>query len=179
MCSAGRNLTSPDVRQRARPRSALFAAHGQTFAALRAAALQDQTAVLGAHPHHKPVRLLPMTRVRLERALALHGFPSGENEPTMLANGFRECQSDRSVLESASSSGCSGRTFSMRVWSLPKVFHTCGKNCGKTPRSAEIGRFKAGMSLILTRAKAGKAVKMAFFATVFDTPPELCGFAAG
>lgn len=23
---------------------------------------------------------------------------------------------------------------SMRVWSLAKVFHTCGKNCGKRPK---------------------------------------------
>jgi hypothetical protein len=28
---------------------------------------------------------------------------------------------------------CLVRTGSMRVRSLPKVFHTCGKNCGKSP----------------------------------------------
>jgi hypothetical protein len=83
----------------------LFAADRQAFAPLGAAALQDETAIFGAHPHQETVRLLAMTRIGLERALALHDIPSGENEPSMLANAFQECQSRRIVLESASFSG--------------------------------------------------------------------------
>jgi len=43
----------------------------------------------------------------------------------------------------------------MSLWSLPKVFHTCGKNCGKTARSVylfglevHIPAFSGGAKLI-------------------------------
>ena len=53
---------------------ALLAADRQALAALGAAALEHQPAVLRAHPHEKPVGPCATTRVRLERALALHGL---------------------------------------------------------------------------------------------------------
>ena len=59
-----------------RPVPLLFAADREAFAALRAAALQHETAVLGAHPHQKTVRFLAVAGIRLERALALHEVPS-------------------------------------------------------------------------------------------------------
>jgi hypothetical protein len=37
----------------------------------------------------------------------------------------------------------------MRVWSLPKVFHTCGKNCGKSRRCANRARFAGEKSILL------------------------------
>src|SRR5436190_24318089 len=37
----------------------------------------------------------------------------------------------------------------MRVWSLPKVFHTCGKNCGKSRPCADPGRFRPEKSMFL------------------------------
>jgi len=108
-CAAVVNLlelrTAAYVLGGAKPQIELFAADRQPLAAFGAAALQDKTAVFGAHPHQKTVRLLAMTRIGLERALALHDIPSGENEPPMLANAFQGCQSDESVLEFASFTG--------------------------------------------------------------------------
>jgi hypothetical protein len=69
----------------------LFAADRQTFAALRAAALEHEAAVLGAHPHQEPVSLFPAPGIRLKCALTLHKSPY-ENEPPMLANAFGRCQ---------------------------------------------------------------------------------------
>ena len=37
----------------------------------------------------------------------------------------------------------------MLVWSLPKVFHTCGKNCGKSLGSMTLRGFEAGFSCLL------------------------------
>ena len=57
--------------------SALLAADGQTLAALRAAPLQHEAAVLRAHPHQKPVRPLAMARCWAETcALPCHDIPS-------------------------------------------------------------------------------------------------------
>jgi hypothetical protein len=53
-------------------RQSLFAADRQPLAALRAPALEDQTAVFRAHPDEEPMRPLPVTPVRLKRSLALH-----------------------------------------------------------------------------------------------------------
>ena len=50
----------------------LFAADRQTLPALGAAALEDQTAVLGGHANKKSMRLSPTARIRLKRALTLH-----------------------------------------------------------------------------------------------------------
>ena len=81
----------------------LFAAHRQAFAAFGSTAFQYETAVLAGHAHQEPVRALAMTRIRLKSANALcHEIPSEENEPSMLANGFKGCQSARTVLQSAS-----------------------------------------------------------------------------
>ena len=124
----------------------------QALAALCPAPFHHQPAIFGAHPHEKAVRSLPMAGVGLERSFAFH-YCSGNrartshfgpvdphfdrrhrwkrgNEPTMLANGFGRCQRDGFVLESASFAGAQPRFKPMHVWSLPKVFHTCGKNCG-------------------------------------------------
>lgn len=55
----------------------LFAADGQTLAALRAAAFQNQTPVLRAHADQKAVRPLAVARIRLKRANSLsHDIPS-------------------------------------------------------------------------------------------------------
>ena len=81
----------------AKPQIELFAADREPFASLGAPPLQDQTAVLGTHSHQETVRLPAMTRIGLERALALHGIPSGENEPSMLANAFQRCQTDEGL----------------------------------------------------------------------------------
>jgi hypothetical protein len=35
----------------------------------------------------------------------------------------------------------------MCVWSLPKVFHTCGKNCGKSLGCVDRVRFEAEKSM--------------------------------
>src|SRR3954465_1706658 len=56
----------------------------------------------------------------------------GENETPMVTARSEECQCGRTVLESASFTARSGRSKSMHLWSVAKVFHTCGKNCGKS-----------------------------------------------
>jgi hypothetical protein len=71
----------------------LFAADSETLPALGASPLQHEPAVFRAHPDQKSVRPLAPASVRLECALALHE-PSfrGRNEPSMLSNGFDQCQ---------------------------------------------------------------------------------------
>ena len=117
----------------------LFAADGQTLAPLRTAAFQHQPPVFGAHADQKPVRPLAAARIRLKRADSLsHDIPSRRNEPSMLANRSEKCQSMPSVLMSAPFSWPRpqprGRSKSMQLWSLARVFHTCGKTCGKSPK---------------------------------------------
>ena len=81
--------------------------------------------------------------IRLERALALHApetLFSDAVELLMLANAFRECQREEDCVRVAVL-----RQFAavpnrrMDVWSLPKVFHTCGKNCGNSGVSSFSG----------------------------------------
>ena len=109
-------------------RANLLAADGQALPTLGAPALQHQPSVLRAHPHQKPVGLCAMTVIRLKRAYTLRHYsllksiskpaaprsgylrPStspchsrqNEDEPPMLANGFRACQSSWFVLQSPS-----------------------------------------------------------------------------
>jgi len=54
----------------------LLTADGQAFSALRTTSLEDETAVLRAHPYEETVRSLAMTPIWLERPLALHGTSS-------------------------------------------------------------------------------------------------------
>jgi hypothetical protein len=54
----------------------LLTADRQAFSALCAAPLEDETAVLRAHPYEESVRSLTMTLIWLERPLALHGTSS-------------------------------------------------------------------------------------------------------
>lgn len=100
----------------------LLATDSQTFSALRPAALQDDSPVLGAHSNAKAVRAAAAAFVWLERALALHRVLRSRSaprlavleaprllsrswlsldEPAMLAKRFQVCQSLRFVLESA------------------------------------------------------------------------------
>jgi hypothetical protein len=51
----------------------------------------------------------------------------------------------------------------MHVWSLPKVFHTCGKNCGNSSRSVPLLGFWLEFSRILWGAKAAEAREIGFF----------------
>jgi hypothetical protein len=82
------------------------------------------------------VRPLAVTSVGLERALAFHGRPSYEIEPLMLANAFRQCQSfEVCVTVGVLHSAVPGPGHPMSVRSLPRVFHTCGKNCGNSRTS--------------------------------------------
>jgi hypothetical protein len=68
-------------------------------------------------------------RAPLPRSASLAAIPG--DEPSMLAFAFGRCQrtvvcvtvrSPRQLKSCPSKGRC--------VWSLPKVFHTCGKNCG-------------------------------------------------
>lgn len=72
----------------------LFAADSKTLTALRAAPLQDETAVLRAHAHQEPVRFPSTTGIWLECALALHCVPPETpdfqvSELAIVANGFQ------------------------------------------------------------------------------------------
>jgi hypothetical protein len=71
-----------------RPR--LFAANRQTLPALGAPALQNETPVLGCHPHEKPVRARPVARIWLKRSLALcHADPFDEERTANVSGRFR------------------------------------------------------------------------------------------
>ena len=110
------------------------ARHGEPFPALRAAPLEHEPAILGAHADEKTMRPLPPARIWLERAFTFHGasldwkrtvnvserIPGVSIEPRCAT----VCVLSWTVL--------AGTSF-MSVRSLPKVFHTCGKNCGKRP----------------------------------------------
>ena len=109
----------------------LFAADGQAFAAFGPATFEHQPPVFRAHPHKKPVRLRPMAGVWLERALPFHAF-TPDGEPTMLATASESVNPGGLCYSLRPSSQSRGRPKDMHVWSLPRVFHTCGKNCGKS-----------------------------------------------
>ena len=80
------------------------------------------------------MRAPPMAGVRLERAFAFHDSLLQENDH--IIGGFPKVstkagRSGPFVLESASFTKLSKTSQKdMGVWSLTKVFHTCGKNCG-------------------------------------------------
>jgi hypothetical protein len=52
------------------------------------------------------------------------------------------------VLEFASFTANSGRSKSMQLWSLAKVFHTCGKNCGKSRGRGADDRYMAEKAFV-------------------------------
>ena len=66
-----------------------FAADRQALAALRAAALQDETPVLGGHPHEKTVRARAVARIWLKRSLTLHADPFDEERTANVSGRFR------------------------------------------------------------------------------------------
>jgi hypothetical protein len=118
---------------------------------------------------------LAMTRVGLERALALHEIPSErrlrlarararENELSIVANAFGTCQSKSFVLQSASfkqflvlvSASPANR---MAIWSVPKVFHTCGKSCGKSTEFNDLLGFWAYFPQVSTGRKLESRIK--------------------
>ena len=80
------------------------------------------------------MRLRAVTRIGLKRANSLsHDIPSvlrrtvNVSERVQGVSIFPDCVRVGVLLAAGS-----GRSDSMRVWSLAKVFHTCGKNCGKS-----------------------------------------------
>jgi hypothetical protein len=52
----------------------------------------------------------------------------------------------------------------MRLWSLPKVFHTCGKNCGKSTKFTIGFEFGPETMRISRSAKAPRSEKVAISA---------------
>jgi hypothetical protein len=92
-----------------------------------------------------------------------------ENERTMLANAFGRCQCGVVCVRvcilqdfSADPAEILRRTpaeTGICVWSLPKVFHTCGKNCGNSYRSIVQLGFRACFFASPGRAKARNTVK--------------------
>lgn len=145
MCSCRRKrVTNSCVRK-------LFAAHREALAAFRATPLEHKTSVFRAHSHEKTVRLTSMATIWLKCTLALHRFLSlqearseefapaspgffEKTEPLMLANAFAECQRRKVCVRVGVLRLLPIRSLRTRmsVWSLTKVFHTCGKTCGNS-----------------------------------------------
>src|SRR5436190_23649621 len=94
----------------------------------------------------------------------------------MLAKGFEECQSGASEYVRVPSFSGSNP---VQVWSLTRVFHTCGKICGKSRKSHRTGQEKPEMSRIQRRAKVGKPVKLGFLRPLRAQPVENRGSAEG
>ena len=91
------------------------------------------------------MRLGAMTRIGLKSPNSLsHDIPSVLRRTVNVSQGvqgvsiFEECVRVGVLLSAGS-----GRSDSMRVWSLAKVFHTCGKVCGKSIKTAAKPRFTA------------------------------------
>ena len=138
----------------------------QPLAALGAATLQHDAAVLGPHPHEKPVRPAASAVVGLKRALHRSQFPLGRRKPASgpvqtrarmvspLAGRANLNGSERlfrlSIATSEKPTPFGGSAGAVRVVPSavcltrisarltptelgfpPKVFHTCGKICGK------------------------------------------------
>jgi hypothetical protein len=80
------------------------------------------------------VRLRPMAVVWLERAHTFHVF-TPDDEPTILATGPKGVNRTGLCYSPRPSGRSRGRPKAVHVWSLPKVFHTCGKSCGKSRES--------------------------------------------
>jgi hypothetical protein len=127
------------MRSCGRNRGNLLAADCQAFAAFRAAAFQHQPPVFRAHPHQEPVCFGAMAIIWLKRALTLHWSPL-KVEPTMLAKGFKECQSGWFVLQSASFKPNSRSASNTCVFGLSPKFSTpvekTVENRGKLPNRA-------------------------------------------
>jgi hypothetical protein len=60
----------------------------------------------------------------------------------------------------------------MLVWSLPKVFHTCGKNCGKSTSSAAVRGLDAPFSWHSRNSRSQAIVDKTFNADLISRRPE-------
>ena len=80
------------------------------------------------------MRLGAVTRIGLKSPNSLsHDIPSVLRRTVNVSERVRGVSIfDECVRVGVLPMACSGRIDSMRVWSLAKVFHTCGKNCGKS-----------------------------------------------
>src|SRR5262245_31443436 len=91
-----------------------------------------------------------MTCVRLERALSLHANPFAFRLTLKAARAESRAEERTEYVSERVLRVSTRRAFvlpsrllqlsqttadGMCVWSLPKVFHTCGKNCGNSTRS--------------------------------------------
>jgi hypothetical protein len=80
--------------------------------------------------------LRAVARIRLERPLALHisAIPSERNRTVNVSERLQRVSMQSGLCYSLRPSPVRdfprSPPYSMRVWSLPKVFHTCGKSCG-------------------------------------------------
>ena len=115
----------------------LSGTYRQPFTPLRAPPLQHQPPVLRAHPHQEPVGPGPPPAIWLKRAFTLHDCISVSNDPSMFSKRFEECQRVLSCVTVAVLSqelrSDSQQPIIKCVWSLTKLFHSCGKNCGNPP----------------------------------------------
>ena len=125
----------------------LFAADRETLAPLGTTAFQDEPAILGGHTDQESVGLFPMPVIRLKRAFSLgHRVSRGANASFLWTLRLRAMNrtvngSERLERVSIGTTLCYSLRPSqhvkipvelMRFWSGPRVFHTCGKNCGKS-----------------------------------------------
>jgi len=128
----------------------------EALAALRPAALQHQTPILGAHAHEKTMGASPALAVRLKRTLHVCRSPATDeygrrnldnNEPWRRVSIDGRLSAALSSSSSSSNCGsnwgsnfggfvrvesvCYSRLPCGTVGSPPEVFHNCGKKCGK------------------------------------------------
>lgn len=80
------------------------------------------------------MRLRTMTRIGLKSPNSLsHDIPSLLRRTVNVSERLQGVSiSEEYVTVGVLQKAGSPRSDSMRVWSLAKVFHTCGKNCGKS-----------------------------------------------
>jgi hypothetical protein len=145
----------------------LLAADRQAFTPFCPPPLQYKPAVFCTHSHKKPMSSLSAASIGLKCSLSLHceSFCIN-NKPSMVANAFLRCQLARLCVRVGGFRESSPRrSKGMRVWLLPKVFHTCGKNCGNSPSLGPIPRLTPvfrGSSMGRNRKNAIETAQAAF-----------------
>lgn len=188
------------------PDENLLAAHCQTLPALGAAALENDAAILRGHANPESVRLATTARIRLKRALTLHDL-SGVPRANPLGAGTRRTSTapylirlnlkrTANVNEAFQAVSMYGRLCYSRLprsappdaglshptkyvlWSLPRDFHTCGKNCGKSWGFVPLLNISPDFFMFSAGAKPEKLEKWTFprprprRSPEFPAPPE-------
>ena len=154
---------------------ALLVTHSEPLPALRPAALEHQTPVLGAHAHEKAVRPFAAPRVGLKRALALrHEIPSLYPTLSVLPVNHVPRESNRQCYRTLSKGVNEGR-FCAKFFTFSAIHSSRSNSCVfglppkfSTPVEKTVGKpadpsFGAGSSPIFRHFPTRRRPKVTIF----------------